>query len=403
MPSPLSSPPVPWPLPPCLLEAGATLATASGSHGDAPDHPPGLTVWARPSPTACCSPAALAAAWRATAGGLVAHALGQPVRGLLTPVRVPDGDHGAASLLFRSAPAASMSDRAVASWRAAAGGEEEGAAAPLLPPTPALADAIARSAWASLSVTVTKTGNGSAAAAVFSVRAAGRAAPGRTTAPLPSPLLPACPARPTAGQRVLGGGAAAGTALEVTVAWPPGTHHSRACAVLQAPAPFLRLAAVEAAACDGGGAPPAAAVRPEACTITRRRARDEPDTATVCFDLVGEGAVKEDDGGCVRVVAGLARLAPLAGAGTGLVSDPHARSPVPAALVVWRGARGGRPHALTFASSADPAGVRPAVVDETIADVVGAVTAVGWLVFAAAMLQAAAGAGRRWKASGVAR
>ena len=396
-----------FPLPPCLAAAGVALVAGdAGGPGlpPSPLPPPGLHAWAEAlTPSRACPPAAVDGAWREAVAGLVVGALAHPVGALLTPVRLPlPGDGGGRVLLVRSTPGA-LSAPAVAAWRGAAaagGGEGAGLANAT---TTLLSTHLKTAAWAGLGVSLERRAGG-VVAATFFARAAGAARP-PTPAPLP---LPACPARaPALTQRLVGGEGRHPPRLEVEA-----VVGGRACLLLQAPFPF-RLGAPTVQPCVGGGAP---ARRPPPAAVRHRRTVDAPDMAVLCF-APGRQA-------CVVVTAPLARLAhPLAHAGVGLVADRHARVALPPAVLVLEGgeegaafnatpanlftlfspppsalqAGGGRGvAAVLLATSPDPAGARPAVVDETASELVLSLTAVLWGFLAAAMLQASVGARRRW-------
>lgn len=384
-------------VPPCLAAAGATLVA-----GHAPSRlPPGLHAWAvvePPSPA--CPSTATTAAWRAAVAGLVVTGLGQPVGGLLTPIRL--AAPGGQGLLVRSGGGggAALTPAAAAAWAGSAGGGGGGR----LPPVEeeALAS-LHSSAWAGLGLSLVRTGrdsggDGGAVAATWALRTAGGPRP-PPILPLPPPACPAPGSRPPLTQRLVDG-AGRTPVLEVEAVLG-----RRACLTLQAPFPF-RLGPPVISACEGSGAflhtPPLPG------RVAHRPAVDAPDTATVCFEASEEGTA------CVRAASTLARLTPLARAAGDLVADRHARVALPpAVLTVWaeeggrgyafnatdplgflvadRPAAGGPVVAVRLATCLDPAGPRPAVVDESAADLVLATSASLWVVLALALLQACRG------------
>lgn len=398
----------PFPLPPCLTAAGVALVTGTPPTPGPPPPPPspaplppGLHAWAeaRRSSTssraaaAACPPAALDAHWRQAIAALVVGAFNHPVAGVLTPVRLP-GDGGGRVLLARSTTGA-LSVPAVAAWRQAA--EAAAGAGGVLPDLQALLPAVHAAAWAGLGVALERRPSG-AVAATFSWHVLGGAAvppPRPTPPPLPTGTCPTWSGPPPMVQRLLNA-ATPSPVLEVEA-----VVERRACLLLQAPFPF-RLGRPTLAPCAASGELPSrlALWSP----VRYRRTVDAPDTAVICL-APGESREKRT---CVRASAPLTPLPlPLVGASVGLVTDRHARVPVPpAVLVANEGGTGLNSTALThypllsfppsilLATSLDPAGARPAVVDETAADLVLCLTSVVWAVLAAALLQASAGVRR---------
>ena len=389
----------PFPLPPCLTSAGVAVVVGDAASGTTAASsspplllPPGLHAWAeaRSLTSSSCPPAAVDTAWQETVAALVVLAFNHPVGGVLTPVRLPLGGQGRAVLLTRSTTGA-LTTPAASAWRRAAGGEGGS-----LPDVDTLISTAHAAAWAGLGVSLERRrSGGGGVAATFSARALGPAPP-----PTPSPLLPACPARvPALSQRLVGGANSVSTTLLVVEAVVDGSS-TKACVILQAPFPF-RLGRPSLTPCYGG-----ALVRLEPgppFVVHHRQALDAPDTAVFCFE-------PEEQRTCVVASAPLTRLTPLAGASVGLRTDRHARVPVPPAVLVIEGDTYNKTmehpffgpfslqagdRAVLFATSADPAGVRPSVVDETAADVVLSLTGTLWAVLAAAMLQASRGERRR--------
>ena len=371
----------PFPLPPCRASMGAVLVAGSDSRL----LPPGLHAWAEPSTWAepSCNRPAIDAAWRVALAGLVVSGLGQPISGLLNPLRLA-APGGAGLLLLRTGGgSAALTRAAVAAWARTRG----------LPPLEEekVAESVLYAAWAGLSLALGRD-KGGAVLATWALRTEGaRSLP--VPAPLPHPTCPSAPFSLT--QRVRGGASRRTPALEVEARLGGG---SRACLTLHAPFPF-RLGPPAVTRCEGGS------VLASTARVARRRTLDAPDSVTLCFD---DGV--EEAPACVRVTAPLARLTPPAGWAVGLVPDRHARVPVPpAALVLWDGESAldanasadplgfflsrARPALVTLAfSPLDPAGPRPAVLDESAADLVLALTASLWSVLALALLQACRGA-----------